>query len=379
VVPPNQQIDPEVDQMTSTINAASATFDPSTVDEARMEELAGRVIADVGATVSAGLVYLGDRLGLYSGLAEGPATPAELAERTGTAAAYVAPWLANQAAGGYVQYDAPAGRYSMTPEQVLAFVIEDGPAFFPGAFQLALAVLRDVPDFEDRFRSGAGFGWHEHDAGLFEGTARFFRPGYVANLVDSWLPALDGVVPALRAGADVADWGCGHGISTILMAQAFEHSRFTGSDYHEASIVAARRKAHDAGVDGRVRFEVADAATAAEAQFDLITLFDCLHDMGDPAAAARAARAALRPTGTLMVVEPAAGDHVEDNLNPVGRVYYGASTLVCTPASLAQPGAAALGAQAGPAVLTGLLRDAGFTRVRVAVQTPVNLVIEARH
>ncbi|GAA4360946.1 class I SAM-dependent methyltransferase [Angustibacter luteus] len=370
--------------MTSTINPTSTTFDPSTfdpttVDEARMEELAGRIITDVGATVSAGLVYLGDRLGLYSGLAEGPATPAELAERTGTSVVYVTPWLANQAAGGYVEYDAGSGQYSMTPEQVLAFVIEDGPAFFPGAFQLALAVLRDVPGFEDRFRSGAGFGWHEHDAGLFEGTARFFRPGYVANLVDSWLPALDGVVPALRAGADVADWGCGHGVSTILMAQAFERSRFTGSDYHEASIVAARRKALEAGVQDRVRFEVADADSAPSTQYDLITLFDCLHDMGDPAAAARAARAALRPDGTLMVVEPAAGDHIEDNLNPVGRVFYGASTLVCTPSSLSQPGAAALGAQAGPAVLTGLLRDAGFSRVRIAVQTPVNLVIEAKH
>ncbi|WP_426565164.1 class I SAM-dependent methyltransferase [Angustibacter sp. McL0619] len=362
--------------MTSTIDATQ--FDPSTVDEAKMDELAGRIITDVGGAASAGLVVLGDRLGLYAALARGPATADELAERTGTAALYVAPWLGNQAAGGYVEYDAETGRFWMTPEQTMAFVVEDGPAFFPGAFQLVMALLRDTPSFEERFRTGEGFGWHEHDVDLFEGTARFFRPGYVANLVDSWLPALDGVVDKLRAGADVADWGCGHGVSTILMAQSFERSRFIGSDYHEASIVAARRKAEQAGVGDRVRFEVADASAAPEQDFDLITMFDCLHDMGDPDSAATAARQALRPGGTLMVVEPAAGDRVQDNLNPVGRVYYAGSTLICTPASLSQPGARALGAQAGPAVLTALLREAGFGSVRVAVQTPVNLVIEAR-
>jgi 2-polyprenyl-3-methyl-5-hydroxy-6-metoxy-1,4-benzoquinol methylase len=339
----------------------------------------GRMIGDVGATVSAALVVIGDRLGLYRAMADGrPVTAEELAGRTGTAVAYLRPWLANQAAGGYVGYDPASATFSMTAEQAYALADQDSPAFFPGSMQLAIGLLRDVATIEDRFRSGAGFGWHEHDADLFTGTERFFRPGYVGNLVEAWLPALDGVVGKLTAGAAVADVGCGHGASTILMAQAFPASTFLGTDYHEASIVVARRRAEEAGVADRVRFEAVDATDRPGGQYDLITMFDCLHDMGDPIAAAGSALRALASDGTLMVVEPMAGDHLEDNLHPLGRVFYGASTLVCTPCSLAQPGARALGPQAGPARLIALLTDAGFGRARIACTSPVNLVLEAR-
>jgi SAM-dependent methyltransferase len=349
------------------------------VDQDRLGEFLGRAIGDLGATVSAALVLLGDRLGLYRAMADGvPVTAEELAERTGTAVAYLRPWLANQAAGGYLQYHPDSGTWSMTTEQAYALAFEDGPAFFAGSMQLAMAVFRDLPAIEGRFRTGAGFGWHEHDSNLFEGTERFFRPGYVANLVGTWLPALDGVVDKLSAGATVADVGCGHGASTILMAQAFPNARFVGTDYHEASIVVARRQAEAAGVGDLVRFEATEAAELPPGGFDLITMFDCLHDMGDPEAAARAARRALADDGTLMLVEPMAGDRLEDNLHPIGRVFYGASVLICTPSSLAQPGARALGPQAGPARLTELLRDAGFSRVRIAASSPVNLVFEAR-
>ncbi len=358
---------------------STTTSVPRPVDEQKLGDLLGRIIADLGATISAGLVVIGDRLGLYAAMADGePVTADELADRTATAVAYLRPWLANQAAGGYLEYDPGTGTYSMTPEQAAALAIEDSPAFFPGSMMLALGALRDVPAIEERFRTGAGFGWHEHDGSLFDGTERFFRPGYAANLVSGWLPALTGVVAKLSAGASVADLGCGHGASTILMAEAFEHSTFLGTDYHEGSIRVARRRAVTAGVQDRVTFEAFDAVELPAATFDLVTMFDCLHDMGDPAAAAAAARQALKPGGTLMVVEPAAGDRIEDNLHPLGRVFYGASTLICTPSSLHQPGAAALGPQAGPARLTALLSAAGFTNVRVAASSPVNLVFEAR-
>jgi SAM-dependent methyltransferase len=357
----------------------TTTKDRREVDQDLLGAFMGRAIGDLGATVSAALVVIGDRLGLYRAMADGtPVTVDELAERTGAAVVYLRPWLANQAAGGYVEYDAGDGTWSLTPEQSYALAQPDSTVFFPGSMQLALGVLRDVPAIEERFRTGAGFGWHEHDPGLFEGTERFFRPGYAANLVGTWLPALDGVVDRLAAGGSVADVGCGHGVSTIMMAQAFPAARFLGTDYHEASVLNARRQAERAGVADRVRFEPRDATDLPAGDYDLITMFDCLHDMGDPAAAARAARDALADDGTLMLVEPMAGDRIEDNLHPLGRIFYGASTLVCTPCSLAQPGAAALGAQAGPARLTALLRDAGFSRVRVATTAPVNLVIEAR-
>jgi SAM-dependent methyltransferase len=349
------------------------------VDQAVLQEFLGRAIGDLGATLSAALVVIGDRLGLYRAMADGtPVTADELASRTATAPAYVRPWLANQAAGGYVAYDPASEKYSMTPEQVLALAVEDGPAFFAGSMQLALGVLRDMPAIEERFRSGGGFGWHEHNADLFEGTERFFRPGYLANLVSAWLPSLDGVVDKLAAGATAADVGCGHGVTTVLMAQAFPASTFLGTDYHEGSVRVARRRAAAAGVADRVQFEAADASELGSASFDLVTMFDCLHDMGDPEEAAQTARQALRPDGTFMLVEPAAGDQVEDNLHALGRVFYAASTLVCTPCSLAQPGGRALGPQAGPARLTTLLTGAGFGRVRLAAQSPVNLVFEAR-
>jgi SAM-dependent methyltransferase len=356
----------------------TTTIPQREVDPDQLDAFMGRAIGDLGATISAGLVVIGDRLGLYRALAEHPATAEELAERTGTSVTYLRAWLANQAAGGYVEYDAGSETWSMTPEQELALAVPDGPAFFPGSMQLALGVLRDVAAIEERFRTGAGFGWHEHDPDLFEGTERFFRPGYVASLVSSWLPALDGVVPRLERGAAVLDVGCGHGASTLLMAEAFPASTFRGVDYHEASITVARRHAEAAGLSDRVSFDVADAADLPPGSVDLVTMFDCLHDMGDPESAARAARDALTEDGALMVVEPMAGDRVEDNLHAVGRVFYGASALVCTPGSLAQPGRRALGAQAGPAVLTALLRESGFGRVRVATTSPVNLVLEAR-
>ncbi len=364
--------------MTSTVPISEEQTSRE-VDPQRLDALVGSIIGDVGATVSAGLVVLGDRLGLYAALRGGVRlTPAELAERTGTSAVYLAPWLANQAASGFVELDPVAGTWSMTPEQEAVLGDPESTAFFAGAMQVALGALHAVPEIEERFRTGRGFGWHEHHGDLFLGTERFFRPGYVANLVPTWLPALDGVVPKLRAGADVVDVGCGHGASTILMAQAFEQSSFVGIDYHQASVEVARVRAEEAGVSDRVRFEVVDAADLPAGQADLVTTFDCLHDMGDPDGAARAVRRALSDDGTFMVVEPMAGDRIEDNLNPVGRIFYGASTLICTPSSLAQPGQRALGTQAGPAVLSSLLRDAGFGRVRVATTTPVNLILEAR-
>jgi SAM-dependent methyltransferase len=351
----------------------------TTLDDELLGAFLGRAIGDLGATISAGLVVLGDRLGLYRAMADGsPVTADELAARTGTSIDYLRPWLANQAAGGFVEYDPATGSWWLTPEKAYALAVEDGTAFLPGSMQLALGLLRDLPAIEERFRTGAGLGWHEHDPDLYEGTERFFRPGYAGNLVHTWLPALDGVVQRLTRGGQVADVGCGRGASTILMAQAFDRSRFVGVDYHEASVVAARRSADKAGVADRVRFETAYATDLDADRYDLITMFDCLHDMGDPEAAARTARRALAPEGVLMVVEPMAGDRIEDNLHPIGRVFYGGSTLVCTPASLAQPGARALGPQAGPARLTAVLRAAGFAHVRVATTSAVNLVIEAR-
>ena len=349
------------------------------VDEGALEEFLDRVVTDLGATVSAALVVIGDRLGLYAALAAAaPVTAEELAARTGCAAVYVRPWLANQAAGGYVRHDAATGTWSMTPEQVAVLADPESPAFFPGSMQLALAALRDAETVADLFRTGGGLGWHEHDAGLFEGTERFFRPGYVASLVPVWLPALHGVVERLTAGARVADVGCGHGASTVLMAQAFPASTFLGVDYHEGSVTVARRRAETAGVAGIATFQALDAAELPAGGFDLVTMFDCLHDMGDPVTAATAARRALAPDGVLMLVEPAAGDRIEDNLHPLGRIFYGASVLVCTPCSLSQPGAAALGPQAGPARLTAVLREAGFRDVRIAVTSPTHLVLEAR-
>lgn len=349
------------------------------IDEAKLEDFMGRFVGDLGAAMSAPLVVIGDKLGLYKAMADGePVSPAQLAERTGCRERYIREWLCNQAASGYVEYLESAGTFRLAPEQAMALADENSPVFIPGAFQLAAAVVKDEPHIAERFRSGEGFGWHEHDEDLFAGTERFFRPGYLANLVSSWLPALDGVVEKLTAGARVADIGCGHGASTILMASAFPASRFVGSDYHEPSIIAARAAACSAGVEDRVRFEVASAADFGGGPFDLVCVFDALHDMGDPVGAARHVREQLAEDGTWMIVEPAAGDTIEENLNPVGRIFYGASTMLCTPASLSQDVGLALGAQAGQRRLTEVLHEGGLTRVRRAAETPFNIVLEAR-
>jgi 2-polyprenyl-3-methyl-5-hydroxy-6-metoxy-1,4-benzoquinol methylase len=349
------------------------------IDEAKLEEFMGQFVQDMGACATAPLVLIGDKLGLYKAMADGEAlTPAELARRTGCRERYLREWLCQQAASGYVEYDPDGATFRLPPEQALALADDDSPAFIPGAFQLLAAMIKDEPHITERFRTGEGFGWHEHDHDLFEGTERFFRPGYLANLVESWLPSLEGIVDRLDAGGRVADIGCGHGASTILMAKAFPASTFHGSDYHEGSIEAARRAAERAGVADRVTFEVASAKEFGGGPFDLVCVFDALHDMGDPVGAARHVRSQLTQDGTWMVVEPYANDTVEENLNPVGRVFYAGSTMLCTPASLSQEVGLALGAQAGQQRLTGVLREGGFGRVRRAAETPFNLVLEAR-
>jgi len=349
------------------------------VDVDKLMQFVFRAVEEVGATLNTALVVMGDRLGLYRAMADaGPLAPADLAKRTGTAERYVREWLNAQAAGGYVSYDPDSGRYTLPPEQTVALTDPDSPAYLPGFFQLALGSVTDSPNIVDAARTGAGFGWHEHVSDVHEGCERFFRPGYNANLISAWLPALDGVVDKLERGAVVADVGCGHGSSTILMAQHFPNSVFVGSDYHAGSIETARRRAQEAGVADRVRFEIAPAAAYDGTEYDLVTMFDCLHDMGDPAGAARHVLGTLKPDGTWMIVEPMAADRIEGNLNPVGRAYYSFSTLLCTPASLSQEVGLALGAQAGEARIADVVGTAGFTRFRRAAETPFNLVFEAR-
>jgi SAM-dependent methyltransferase len=348
------------------------------IDAERLEQVMGKALDDLGAALGTGLVLLGERAGLWPALTgAGPLTPEEVAERAGVAERYAREWLRAMAAAGYVELQDDEERYALSEEVAFAMADPDGLSV-PGACQVVLAALRAEPEVARRFATGEGLGWHEHDHELFEGTERFFRPGYAANLVDSWIPALEGVEEALARGARVADVGCGHGASTLLMAQAFPRSRFTGFDYHDRSVERARAAARAAGVDDRVTFEVATADAFPGRDYELVAMFDCLHDMGDPVAAARRVREALAPGGCWMIVEPFAGDRVWDNMTPVGRLYYAASTLICTPASLAQEGRAALGAQAGEAALTRVAREAGFSRVRRAAETPVNIVLEAR-
>jgi SAM-dependent methyltransferase/transcriptional regulator with XRE-family HTH domain len=348
------------------------------IDQDKLMEFVNRFVADLGATMAAGNVIVGDRLGLYRALAGKPQRPHELAERTGTTPRYLEEWLLGQAASGYVQYDPASDTYSLTEEQAFALTDPDGPIYLPGAFQLALGALRAESRIVEAFRTGAGVGWHEHHEDVFVGCERFFRPGYTANLLDSWLPALEGVVEKLGRGARVADVGCGHGASTLLMSSAFPHSTFVGSDYHRESIEAARQRAAATGAADQVSFEVASAQTFGGGPYDLVTTFDCLHDMGDPLGAARHIRQQLAGDGTWMVVEPAAGNSVAENLNPVGRVYYSFSTFLCVPNALSQNGGYALGAQAGEAPIHRLATDAGFTRFRRVAETPFNLVYEAR-
>jgi len=349
------------------------------INEDKLNAFMGQVVGELGATVNAGLIVIGDRLGLYKAMAGvGPITSADLAEKTGTAERYVREWLNAQAAGGFVEYDPETKSYLLPPEQALALANEDSPAFVCGAFELATATLKSDAQIESAFRSGAGFGWHQHDPGVATGCERFFRLGYNANLVSSWLPALDGAEAKLRVGGKVADVGCGLGASTRLMAEAYPRSRFTGFDYHPESIKLARKKAGDAGLQDRAQFEVAPAAAFPGNGYDLITMFDCLHDMGDPVGAARHVFQALAPDGTWMVVEPAAGDSVEQNLNPVGRAYYALSNFLCTPSSLSQEVGLALGAQAGEACIRDVATAGGFTRFRRVAQTPFSLVYEVR-
>ncbi|MGH3788625.1 MAG: class I SAM-dependent methyltransferase [Pseudonocardiaceae bacterium] len=337
----------------------------------------GRLVTDLGATDAAGSVVIGHRLGLYRALAQGSATPEQFAERTGCHPRYLTEWLRGQAAGGYVGYDPATGEFSLSEEQAFCLADPNGPNA-PAAFLTALGMLRAEPRITEAFRTGAGVGWHEHHDDVFVGCDAFYRPGYVAELVPNWIPALDGVEAKLTAGARVADLGCGLGTSSVLLAQAYPRSTVVGSDYHTESIELARKRTAEAGVADRVSFEVATAQTFTGSNYDLVTMFDCLHDMGDPVGAARRVREALAPDGTWLLVEPFAADNVEDNLNPVGRLYYSASVFLCVPNGLSQPGGYALGAQAGEAATRQVMTDAGFTRFRRAAQTPFNLVYEVR-
>ncbi|GGO63379.1 class I SAM-dependent methyltransferase [Nonomuraea cavernae] len=347
------------------------------MDNDQVNAFMERFVTDLAATDAAGSVVIGHRLGLYRALTRGPATPEEFAERTGCHPRYLTEWLRGQAAGGYVEHDPRTGRFSLTEEQAFCLADPDGPNV-PAAFLIALGMLRAEPRITEAFRTGAGVGWHEHHEDVFIGCDAFFRPGYAAALVPDWIPALDGVDAKLTAGARVADVGCGLGSSSILLAEAYPRTTVTGFDYHAESIARARARAAEKGLTDRVGFEVATAQTFTGADVDLVTMFDCLHDMGDPLGAARRVREALAPDGTWLLVEPFASDRVEENFTPIGRLYYSASTFLCVPNGLSQPGGYALGAQAGEAAIHEVMTDAGFTRFRRAAQTPFNLVYEIR-
>ncbi|HYZ24791.1 MAG TPA: class I SAM-dependent methyltransferase [Rhodopila sp.] len=347
-------------------------------DQDKLNAFLGRMVGDLGGIATGALVLVGDHLGLFRAMRDGEmVSSAELAQRTGTHERYVREWLSGIAAAGYAEYDAGSDRFYLSPEQATVFADEDSPAFMAGAMEVMAALWLDGPKIEEAFRTGNGVGWHEHSACLFRGTERFFRPGYNANLISSWLPALDGVVEKLERGARVADVGCGHGASTILMARAFPNSHFVGFDYHAPSVERARAAAAEAGVSGNAEFQVAKAKTY-DGTYDLVAFFDCLHDMGDPVGAAAHVHETLEPDGTWMIVEPAAGNCLAENLNPIGRVYYAASTMICTPASLAQEVGAGLGAQAGEVRLRQAITAGGFRRFRRAAETPFNMVLEAR-
>jgi SAM-dependent methyltransferase len=349
-----------------------------TPDETKLQAFLGKVVGDVGAAMSAALVVLGDRLGLYRGMVDGPVTPAELAKRTETSERYVREWLDGQAAAGYVEYDATTRRYSLPLEHAIALTDRDSPAFVPGLYQVTAAIWAAEQRVAERFKTGEGLCWGEHHPCLFEGTERFFRSGYLGNLISSWIPSLDGVEAKLKSGARVADVGCGLGASTILMAKTFPQSRFWGFDSHARSIELARQRAAEAGVADRVVFEVAKSTDYPGKDYDFVAHFDCLHDMEDPVGAARHVHDTLAKDGTWMIVEPFAGDSPEQNHNPVGRVFYAASTMICVPHSLSQHGPA-LGAQAGESRLRSVVTEGGLTRFRRATETPFNLILEARH
>jgi 2-polyprenyl-3-methyl-5-hydroxy-6-metoxy-1,4-benzoquinol methylase len=348
------------------------------VDQDKLNQFLGQVVGELGAAMNAALVLIGEKLGLYKAMAgAGPMTPGDLARKTNTDERYVREWLAAQAAGGYVAYDAAKQTFTLPDEQAFALAMEDSPAYLPGAFHIVSAMMKDEPKLLEAFRTGEGVGWDEHDTALFEGTEKFFRPNYAANLVSSWIPALDGIDAKLKKGGRVADVGCGHGASTILMAQAYPHSQFVGFDYHGPSVGWARRSAARSGVKNAT-FEVASAKDFHGAKYDFVAFFDCLHDMGDPVGAASHVREMLNPGGAWMIVEPFAHDQLEKNLNPIGRVFYAASTMICTPASRAQEVGLCLGAQSGEARMRKVLTEAGFTKFRRATETPFNLVYEAK-
>jgi ubiquinone/menaquinone biosynthesis C-methylase UbiE len=344
----------------------------------KLNAFIGQFVNDLGATVHSGMVVIGEKLGLYKALVGNPMTSTELALKTKTDERYVREWLASQAAGGYINYDEADGTFSLSVEQAFTLALEDSPAYLPGAFELALGSLAAVPRITESFRTGAGMGWHEHSDGVFHGCEKFFRPGYAANLVNSWIPALSGVREKLEAGARVADVGCGKGASTVLMANAFPKSQFFGFDYHDKSIEAARESAVRQGVADRVTFEVSKAKYFPGGDYDLVAVFDSLHDMGDPIGAAAHVRQALAKDGTWMIVEPFANDQLQDNLNPLGRVYYSFSTLLCTPCSRSQEVGLCLGAQAGEERIREVVKSAGFRHFRRATETPFNIVYEAR-
>ena len=344
-----------------------------------LNALLGQAVQDMGAALQAPLILIGDKLGLYRAMGDGvPVTSAELAERTGTAERYIREWLNANAAGKLVQYDAKEGKYFMTPEQALVLALDDTPVHLPGFYHLLASLMKDEEKLTEIYRTGKGMGWHEHEKGLFEGTERFFRPTYLANLVSSWIPALEDVEEKLKKGAKVADIGCGHGASTLLMAKSYPNSQFFGFDYHEPSVEKARAKAKEAGVADRVTFEVASAKEFPGKDYDLVAFFDCLHDMGDPVGAARHVHESLAPGGTWMIVEPFSTDDTAANHNPIGRIFYSASATLCVPCSLSQEVGLGLGAQAGPAKIEAVVRGGGFTQFRKATETPFNMVFEAR-
>ena len=348
------------------------------VDEGKLQKFMEKMLGDMGAAMGAALVIVGDKLGLYKAMAgAGPISSEDLAKKTNTDERYVREWLAGQAAAGYVEYDGASQHFTLPAEQELVFAVEGSPVFVPGAFEIIAAILRDEPKITEAFKTGRGVGWHEHDAALFSGTERFFRPSYAAHLVAEWLPALEGMRDRLEKGIEVADVGCGHGSSTILMAKAFPKSTFVGFDYHQPSLDRAAAAAKAAGVTN-VRFERAMAKEFPGKNYGLVAFFDCLHDMGDPVGASAHVRQTLAPDGTWMIVEPFAHDSVQENLNPIGRTFYSASTMICTPASKSQEVGLALGTQAGEKRLREVVMAGGFKRFRRVAETPFNLVLEAR-
>jgi SAM-dependent methyltransferase len=357
--------------------ATLATARP--VDTDKLNAFLGQAVSDMGAAMHSVLILIGDKLGLYRAMRDGaPVSAKELSERTGTAQRYVREWLNANAAARYIQYDPASDTYSMNPEQAFALAEDDTAVDLPGFYYMLASCMKDEEKLTEIFRTGEGFGWHEHEKGLFVGCERFFRPSYLAHLLSEWIPALDGVEAKLQSGARVADFGCGHGSSTILMAKAFPNSHFFGFDYHPESIQRAREIAEEQQLTDRVSFQVAPAAAFPGSGYDFIACFDCLHDMGDPVGAARHVYDALAPQGTWMVVEPMAGDNIAANLNPLGRIYYSASTVCCVPASLSQEVGLGLGAQAGERQIGDVMKAGGFTRVRRAAETPFNMVLEAR-